>query len=31
MICNKIANIKRLIAEVSLIGAFIFCTKVQNI
>jgi len=31
MICKEIANIKRLIAEVSLIGAFIFCTKIQNI
>ena len=31
MICYETANIKRLIAEVSLIGAFIFCTKVQNI
>jgi hypothetical protein len=31
MTCNEIANIKRLIAEVSLIGAFILCTKIQNI
>lgn len=31
MICNEIANIERLIAEVSLIGAFIFCIRVQNI
>jgi len=31
MISNETANIKGLIAEVSLIGALIFCIRVQNI